>query len=241
MKTYTKLLTAGVLAAGVATANAAPVLKISGQGETSANAAQADFLSKLQPGYAPPEDFESYDVATDFNDQTSSFVSSVGTFDVTQPAADLPSENCNDKGFQCGAGLAILNDDETPFNGRFATSPSKWLDSMDAQKVKFTPDGENNAVGFFMTDPNDSGGRFSINGADFAFSDVFGKSLGSGGLFYISLYDVDGLDSFEIISNDSNDGYGIDDVTVGRVPEPGTLALLGLGLAGLGFSYRRRA
>lgn len=241
MKTYTKLFSVGLLAVGVATANAAPVLKISGEGAANANAAQASFLSTLQPGYAPPEDFESYDVATDFNDQMTSFATSVGTFDVTQPAFNSPTDSCNDEGFQCGAGLAVLNADETPFNGRFATSPSQWLDSMDAQSVKFTPDADNNAVGFFMTDPNDAGGRFSIDGFDFAFSDVFGKSLGSGGLFYISLYDGEGLDSFEIHSNDPNDGYGIDDVTVGRVPEPGTLALLGLGLAGLGFSYRRRA
>ena len=240
MKTYTKLFSAGLLAVGIATANAGPVLKISDEGTASANAAQSSFLGTLQPGYAT-DNFESYDVATDFNDQTTSFASSVGTFDVTQPAFNSPTDKCNDEGFQCGAGIAVLNDDETPFNGRFATSPSQWLDSMDAQSVKFTPNAENNAVGFFMTDPNDSGGRFSINGSDFAFSDVFGKSLGSGGLFYISLFDNEGLDSFEIHSNDPNDGYGIDDVTVGRVPEPGTLALLGLGLAGLGFSYRRRA
>jgi hypothetical protein len=42
-----------------------------------------------------------------------------------------------------------------------------------------------------------------------------------------------------MMANASNDGYGIDDVTVGRVPEPGTLALLGLGLLGVGLMRRR--
>lgn len=42
----------------------------------------------------------------------------------------------------------------------------------------------------------------------------------------------------------ANDGYGLDNVAFGSavaVPEPGTLAMLGVGLAGLGFLRRRRA
>jgi hypothetical protein len=38
-----------------------------------------------------------------------------------------------------------------------------------------------------------------------------------------------------------NDGWGIDGVTLAKVPEPGTLALLGLGLAGLSIARRRKS
>ena len=37
------------------------------------------------------------------------------------------------------------------------------------------------------------------------------------------------------------DGRGYDEVVIDEIPEPGTLALFGVGLAGLGFTRRRKA
>ena len=51
------------------------------------------------------------------------------------------------------------------------------------------------------------------------------------------------FDEFRVFSTLGGSGWGLDDVTLAgksAVPEPGTLALLALGLAGFGYARRRR-
>jgi hypothetical protein len=42
-------------------------------------------------------------------------------------------------------------------------------------------------------------------------------------------------------NNGLNDGWAIDDVTIAKVPEPATFAMLGLGILGLVASRKRKA
>lgn len=227
--------TAMTVAAAVSVAQAAPVLKVSTQGEFASQNAEAAYLAALHSGSAVTETFEGFGAGH----QNGSIATSVGTF--TQNVAGTGGE-CEPN---CAGGVAVLDDLTSPFGGRFATPSgpgnNNWLDSFDSQVMTLSVEPGYNSIGFYMTDPNDTGGRLTVGGVTFTFDDIFASAKSDGGVFYISLYDEAGLGDIVFYANDEADGFGIDNVTIGRVPEPGTLALLGLGLAGVGLSRRRKS
>ena len=107
--------------------------------------------------------------------------------------------------------------------------------------------GDFNPFGFYLSDANDQGASLRLNfkegGSLVQYLDFAGS--GNGNLAYISLVSESVFDSASLIfdnqSDTVNDGWGIDNVTLAKVPEPGTLALLGLGLVGLSMARRRQS
>lgn len=233
----------------VSAAHAALInVTVSGPGTATAEAAEATFLSFLKD--TTTETFEGFTAATSSADQSVTINTSVGSFEQLMTGGDYASESCNADGFSCLGGLAILNQDTSPFDGRFPmptdAANTNWLDSMDSQEVQFSLAGLFTAVGFYLTDPNDVGGLMDIVFADassatFDLSNVFTGAHSSGGAYYLGFMSDMAITSLVFRSNDENDGFGIDNVTVGTVPEPGTLALLGLGLAGIGAMRSRKS
>lgn len=217
----------------------ATTLFTSGEGLGAAGAAETAFLAGLAS--VTTESFEGFEAANP-TPKPLFFDTSVGRFTQNTPGI----------GGACALttciGLSILSAPPTsPFGGRFAVDGNNWLDSNDSQEMTWSPAPLPlpTSLGFYITDPNDAGGRMDITTVDggltsTSFIDLFGSDLVNGKVFYITIADTDGIASVKFISNDLADGYGLDRFSVGEpIPEPGTLLLLGSGLAGLGFLGRR--
>lgn len=236
---------AALLILTAASAQAVPTLTFtSPSANTSAAVAEEGaFLAGLSPGYIT-ETFEGYTAGTGTTYDPLS--TPVGSFD--QISTGSPTGACNVVN-GC-VGLAILSTATSPFSGRFAAPPgagnSNWLDSNDSPEMKFTLTPGFRAVGFYLTDPNDAGGRMTITGRDgttasFTFGNIFGGSLASGYVSYLTIVDPVGVQEITFLSGAPGDGYGIDTVTVGNpVPEPGTLLLVGGGVVALALRGRRK-
>lgn len=235
-----------VSALSIATANAALIdVSVSGPGKAAAEAAEAQFFSYLTS--STTETFEGFTAASNSTGQSSVINTSVGKFEQLA-AGSNGSAACNDDGFSCTAGLAVLNAASSPFGGRFPmpheTDNKNWLDSMDSREMKFSIAGMYKAVGFYITDPNDVGGLFDIvfedqSAVTYNMNDIFTGAQSNGAAYYLGFTSDVAIASLVFRSNHNNDGFGIDNVTIGKVPEPGTLALLGLGLMGISLVRRR--
>jgi hypothetical protein len=233
------------IAAGIAVASAFAVSSVaqasiiytvSGPGATQTD--EQVFLDQLQS--STTEGFEGKTAGY----QNAVINTGVGVF---TGSGNATGQSCNQMGFTCGDGLGIV---EGNLYGRFPMPNvgvnEKYLDSLDHQYIDFKPLAGMTAIGFFLTDPNDQGGTldFTVDGG--SFSESIDNILGtnrqkSGKAYYLSFFSLNGaIESLSFNMDNTSDGIGIDNVTVGRVPEPGTLALLGLGLAGLAVSRKRK-
>lgn len=137
--------------------------------------------------------------------------------------------------------------------GRFNTTAggSKWWLAADAFSIDFSS--PISAFGFYGTDIGDFTGQLTIrltdlndSVTDFTVGNTIDGANGS--LLFWGFIDSSITYKSILFGNTGGgfDGFGFDDFTIGDigqirpVPEPGTLVLLGLGLAGLGFAKRRK-
>jgi hypothetical protein len=264
MKTLLKsVLTTAVLLA--ASASQAGVINISF--DANAVAAEATFVANLN-GPLVVENFNGLggaqviDSSSNYSihnqhsweNKGSSIVTNVGTFNLVTAGqtADnnifnnelmIESSNTGEYGRETLAQTGV-----DIFGRPIFDTQDFWLDSNDAEVVTWTFGaplaGEFNAFGFYISDATDRGATLTLNFADGSSSTaavVIPAFMTNGNLGYVSITTTDSIVGGVLTFNNSTgaDGWGIDDVTVGYVPEPGALLLMGFGLLGLGAARRR--
>jgi hypothetical protein len=157
----------------------------------------------------------------------------------------------------------VLSTSTSPFGGRKDTTngagDGQWLDTNDVSEIVWAfdltdPASVNdslfssntfNHLAFFMTDVSDQGATLEVTFANGSTAVETVTGQGNGTINFVTAKFGASATGASVtftntLNNITGDGFGIDDATI-AVPVPASVALLGVGLIGLGVAARRRA
>lgn len=157
-----------------------------------------------------------------------------------------------------GTGNIVTQAAGTASSGRYGTSGTNFWEMSTGTTTAFDVDlsGATAAFGFYGVDIGDFGDQLEISLNDAANTTfLVPNTAGAGGstdgsvLFFgfIGTTAADTFTQVTIASTVGGEVFAFDDFTIGSleqvtlVPEPGALAIFGLGLLGLGYARRRRS
>lgn len=241
------LIAGGALMTAATAASALPVVNFSYDPN-----AEANFLAMLQ-GPTVVENFNGLggaqvigaDQHHSWENKGTVIGTNVGTFTLTEVGQTADGNVFNNE--------LMIESKLTGEDGRETLSDGSlsdfWLDSNDAKKVVWELGsplaGSFNAFGFYLADASDVSANLRLIYSDGSASDdyLITYKKPNGNLGYVSILSDKNIVGATLTFDNStqNDGWGIDDITIGNVPEPGTLLLMALGLLGLGAARRRVA
>ncbi|UZE97958.1 PEP-CTERM sorting domain-containing protein [Alkalimarinus alittae] len=243
-----RLLLAAAITAASAATNAAVVANVFTGTDAEVLAYSAQYQSYFNSG-ATIEDFE-----TGFTTVTGGLDNS--GVSVNTSVGKFRSANTTDGTLgQYGKTLALADENTTIFTGRKngTVGGKNYLDSNDSTRVvwdlELDPIGSFSDVGFLLSDVGDVSAFLDIKFKDGTSTtlDLLGDAA-DGNLQYVTAHFDPSVTYAQVVfknkladgSWSTNDGWGIDDIIVGKVPEPSSVALLGLGLLGAGMARRKK-
>ena len=246
MKAMKGLVIAGAIAAVSAATNASVITSVTTGTDAEVLAYGAMYESYFNAG-ATIESFNGLTTTTGGLDNSGTTVmTSVGSFKSKTPTDGTLG--------QYGKTLAVVEGSDTIFTGRKAALlGNTFLDSNDSTKVVWElaldPVAPFSDIGFFLSDVGDVNAFLDIKFKDGTTTTV--SLLGDaadGNLQYVTAHFDPSVTYAKIVFNNkdedgewaTNDGWGIDRIIVGKVPEPSSVALLGLGLLGAGMARRKK-
>jgi hypothetical protein len=159
---------------------------------------------------------------------------SAGTGASSYKNSGVSGANATDVKFSITSNTTWLRTNTTP-------GGSQWLDSADITQLTLDLTIDVTNLYFFLSDPSDVGATTKANAGDATnYAEWTWDDQPNGSLWFVGITSAESIGKITWTTDNTNDGFGLDDFTTVSVPEPANLLFLGTGLICLAGMSRKR-